>query len=74
MLCDRHELYNLKSFVVHLGDAADSGHYIALAKHADQWFLYDDAVRTKALDAQLSTTALYNKQAIKTYILFHERQ
>ena len=70
----RDQVYCFKSAVVHLGASPDSGDYIAVAKHGDHWHLYDDVVRSRALDAQISTSTMYNGLPMKTYILFYERQ
>jgi ubiquitin C-terminal hydrolase len=75
------QTYILQSVVVHLGDRPNSGHYIALARHATDhgtWWLYDDARRVIARPDQIRTTALYpwwrGLVQMKSYVLFYTRR
>ena len=49
--------YDLQSIVIHMGEDAKHGHYVAIAKHATangDWWLYNDPNRRIATDAQIS--------------------
>lgn len=36
--------YRLQSIIVHLGDGATRGHYIAVVRGQDKWWVYDDQI------------------------------
>mmetsp|Transcript_19577 Transcript_19577/g.58359 ORF Transcript_19577/g.58359 Transcript_19577/m.58359 type:complete len:148 (-) Transcript_19577:1338-1781(-) len=43
------QMYELQAVVAHLGNRANSGHYVAVVRSASYWLLYDD--RTVQVDA-----------------------
>jgi ubiquitin C-terminal hydrolase len=60
--------YTLMSFVVHVGETLNSGHYIAYCKYNLGWYEYNDTIVTK-LDKQALAEALQS-----SYILFYHSQ
>ena len=65
--------YTLVSHVCHLGPDTESGHYIALAKHEEKWYLYDDQHCTLATNDQIfAETRNYSGQGnLQSYVLFY---
>ena len=60
-------LAQLKSFIVHLGDSPNSGHYIGYVKKGDKWYCCNDKVISKAL-----TPSEINEAKKQAYIAFFE--
>ncbi|CAK9021553.1 unnamed protein product [Durusdinium trenchii] len=61
---DREAKYNLYGLVVHCGQSAKSGHYVAFAKHNGNWFQFnDEAIR------QVKEQQVLGQEA---YLLFYQ--
>ena len=58
--------YHLVSFINHLGETVNSGHYIAYIKEGSKWIRYDDSNVSEVTDAQAEAAA---KQA---YVFFYQ--
>ncbi|CAE8616791.1 unnamed protein product, partial [Polarella glacialis] len=61
---DQEAKYNLYGLVVHSGQSAKSGHYIAYAKHGGQWYRFND----ETVNIVGEPTVL----AQEAYLLFYE--
>ncbi|MCB1213325.1 MAG: hypothetical protein KDK40_03410 [Chlamydiia bacterium] len=44
---DGAQKYTLNGYIIHLGEEVGSGHYVAVVKKGDDWFLYNDEKVTK---------------------------
>jgi len=70
--------YDLQSVVIHVGPDPNHGHYVAIAKHATangDWWLYDDAIRRVATDAQVSTVGQRLLAGdMQSYALFYSKR
>ena len=71
-----HRDYHYKVFgiAIHFGDSPNAGHYVAVVKHGDKWWLYDDTECKEATDEQVSTTQqdYQGDRIMKSYVLFYE--
>ncbi|KAI8908935.1 hypothetical protein EDD86DRAFT_191279, partial [Gorgonomyces haynaldii] len=59
-------LYELCAIIVHIGGGPNSGHYIALAKTGNQWYMFDDDVVT------VKSIILANRFTILATVLWTE--
>ena len=41
--------------MIHFGPSQYFGHYVAVVKHNDSWWLYDDTLRIPATEEQVTT-------------------
>ena len=68
--------YHLRSVIVHLGESAQSGHYITVAKHtteSNSWWIYDDESRREASVDERSTMGTYFQQNMNSYVITYEK-
>ena len=69
---DHH--YRLCGTVIRFGPSPDRGHYVAVVKHNDSWWLYDDTCRQEATEEQVATMQRdypgYGN--MKSYLLLYE--
>ena len=61
--------YNLFAVVVHRGESASSGHYIAYVKENNQWYLCNDMIIKN-----MSQVNVHNEINKDGYILFYQKQ
>ena len=66
--------YGLCGTVIHFGQTLNAGHYVAVVKHGDKWWLYDDTVCCEATYEQVKTTQKNYRGLgnMKSYVLFYE--
>ncbi|OJW66626.1 MAG: hypothetical protein BGO68_01590 [Candidatus Amoebophilus sp. 36-38] len=63
---DRKTRYTLAAFILHTGDSADGGHYVAYVKKEGRWICYNDNHVNVVSDAEAENNA---KQA---YLFFYQ--
>lgn len=66
--------YKLKSFVTHLGESSNSGHFVAnIQDEKGKWWFYNDATVTEQKDSDVDASLHSTKLENVPYILFYVR-
>ncbi len=61
--------YRLSSWICHLGEEANSGHYTAYTRYNNDWSKYDDASKSPVMDVQGALRSSYSTAYIFMYEL-----
>lgn len=61
--------YRLCSWICHLGEEANSGHYTAFTRYNEDWTKYDDASKSPIMDLQYAMKNSYSTAYIFMYEL-----
>ena len=64
-------LYDCVAVCCHAGSTLREGHYTAYSLCGDEWYLFNDGYRPKAVDPAMVNSETENKNA---YILFYVRR
>jgi ubiquitin carboxyl-terminal hydrolase 12/46 len=69
----RDRRYELFAVVAHVGRGLSSGHYVCLARHGPQWFLYDDDVVVAVTEDDLQSCfgSPHRDFSNEAYLLFY---
>lgn len=56
---DREGIYNLNSFITHLGSSTHVGHYVCHIKKDGQWYYFNDAKVARTNDPPIGKGYMY---------------